>query len=149
MCLFIIISRFTRIYMDMCLENPRDRGAWWAAVYGVAQSWTRLMQLSSSSSMPLIFYIFSIHSYVIMHKCFLFYILCVYVLMIKLSFKAHFSHFSELQQNLMLLSGIISSVSQSCPTLCKPMDCSTPGFPVHYQLLELAQAHVHQVGDAI
>ena len=32
-----------------CLENPRDRGAWWAAVYGVAQSWTRLKQLSSSS----------------------------------------------------------------------------------------------------
>ena len=33
-----------------CLENPRDRGAWWAAVYGVAQSWTRLKRLSSSSS---------------------------------------------------------------------------------------------------
>ena len=35
-----------------CLENPRDRGAWWAAVYGVAQSWTRLKWLSSSSSNP-------------------------------------------------------------------------------------------------
>ena len=33
-----------------CLENPRDRGAWWAAVYGVAQSWTRLTRLSSSSN---------------------------------------------------------------------------------------------------
>ena len=33
-----------------CLENPRDVGAWWAAVYGVAQSWTRLKRLSSSSS---------------------------------------------------------------------------------------------------
>ena len=32
-----------------CLENPRDRGAWWAAVYGVAQSWTRLKRLSSNS----------------------------------------------------------------------------------------------------
>ena len=32
-----------------CLENPRDGGAWWAAVYGVAQSWTRLKQLSSSN----------------------------------------------------------------------------------------------------
>ena len=112
MCLFVIISRLTRIYMDICLENPRERGAWWAAVYGVAQSRTQLMQLSSSS-MPLIFYIFSIHAYVIMHKCFLFYILCVYVLMIKLSFKAHFSHFSELQQNLILLSGIISSLQFS------------------------------------
>ena len=35
-----------------CLENPRDGGAWWAAVYGVAQSWTRLKWLSSSSSIP-------------------------------------------------------------------------------------------------
>ena len=36
-----------------------------------------------------------------------------------------------------------SSVLQSCPTLCDPVDCSTPGFPVHHQLPELAQTHVH------
>ena len=36
-----------------------------------------------------------------------------------------------------------SSVAQSCLTLCDPMDCSTPGFPVHHQLLELAQTHFH------
>ena len=42
-----------------------------------------------------------------------------------------------------------SSVTQSCWTLCNPMDCSTPGLPVHHQLLELAQTHVHWVGDAI
>ena len=42
-----------------------------------------------------------------------------------------------------------SSVTQLCPTLYNRMDCSTPGFPVHHQLLELAQTHVHQVGDAI
>ena len=42
-----------------------------------------------------------------------------------------------------------SSVAQSCPTLCSPMDCSTSGFPVHHQLLELAQIHVHRVSDAI
>ena len=41
------------------------------------------------------------------------------------------------------------SVAQSCPTLCDPMDYSTPGFPVFPHLLELAQTHVHQVGDAI
>ena len=40
-------------------------------------------------------------------------------------------------------------VAQSCPTLCKPMYCSTPGLPVHHQLLELAQTHVHRVGDAM
>ena len=42
-----------------------------------------------------------------------------------------------------------SSVAQSCPTLCDPMDCSTPSFPVHHQLLEFTQTHVHWVGDAI
>ena len=42
-----------------------------------------------------------------------------------------------------------SSVTPSCLTLCHPMDCSTPGFPVHHQLPELAQTQVHQVGDAI
>ena len=42
-----------------------------------------------------------------------------------------------------------SSVTQSCPTLCDPMNCSTPGLPVHHQLPELAETHVHQVGDAI
>ena len=42
-----------------------------------------------------------------------------------------------------------STVTQSCPTLCNPMDCSTPGFPVHHQLPELAQTDVHWVGDAI
>ena len=41
-----------------------------------------------------------------------------------------------------------SSVAQSRLTLCDPMDCSTPGLPVHHQLPELAQIHVHQVSDA-
>ena len=47
------------------------------------------------------------------------------------------------------LSVQFNSVTQSCPTLCDPMDCSTPGFPVHHQLPELAQTHVHRIGDAI
>ena len=42
-----------------------------------------------------------------------------------------------------------NSIAQSCPTLCEPMDCSTPGFPSHHQLPELAQTHVHWVDDAI
>ena len=44
---------------------------------------------------------------------------------------------------------MISSVAQSCLTLCDPMDCSTPGLPVHHQLPELTQTHVHWVGGAI
>ena len=42
-----------------------------------------------------------------------------------------------------------SSVAQSCPTICDPMNHSKPGLPVHHQLLEFTQTHVHRVGDAI
>ena len=42
-----------------------------------------------------------------------------------------------------------SSVAQSCLTLCDPMNCSTSGLPVHHQLLEFTQTHVHRVSDAI
>ena len=41
-----------------------------------------------------------------------------------------------------------SSVAQSCPTLCDPMNRSTPGLPVHHQFPEFTQTHVHHVGDA-
>ena len=43
----------------------------------------------------------------------------------------------------------IRSVTQSCPTLCDPMNRSTPGLPVHHQLPEFTQTHVYQVSDAI
>ena len=43
----------------------------------------------------------------------------------------------------------VSSVAQSCPTLCDPMNCSTPGLPVHHQLPEFTQTHVHRFNDAI
>ena len=51
--------------------------------------------------------------------------------------------------NMSVSGTSVSSVTQSCPTLCDPMDCSTPGFHVHHQLLETTQTHVHDVGDAI
>ena len=55
-----------------------------------------------------------------------------------------FSHFS-----IKISSEVqFSSITQLCLTICDPMDCRTPGFPVHHQLRELAQTHVHQVGDA-
>ena len=54
--------------------------------------------------------------------------------------KRHLSSWNQVQFN---------SIAHLCPALCNPMDCSTSGFPVHHQLLELAQTHVHQVGDAI
>ena len=46
------------------------------------------------------------------------------------------------------ISHQFSSVAQSCPTLCDPMNRSTPGLPVHHQLPEFTQTHVHQVSDA-
>ena len=47
------------------------------------------------------------------------------------------------------VQSLIDHFNQSCLILCDPMDRGTPGFPVHYQCLEPAQTHVHQVGDAI
>ena len=64
------------------------------------------------------------------------------------------SNRSESQEKTIVLyfknwCSIFSSVTQPCPSLCDPMDCSTPGFPVHQQLLELARTHIHWVCDAI
>ena len=60
----------------------------------------------------------------------------------------------NIQKTKIMASGPISSVqfssvAQSSLTLCDPMDCSTPGLPVHHQLPEFTQTHVHRVGDAI
>ena len=60
----------------------------------------------------------------------------------------------NIQKTKILASGPISSVqsssvAQSCPTLCDPMNRSTPGLPVHHQLPEFTQTHVHRVRDAI
>ena len=50
---------------------------------------------------------------------------------------------------ILYISQSVISVAQLCPALCNPVDCSMPGFPVHHQLPELTQTHVHWVGDAI
>ena len=60
-----------------------------------------------------------------------------------------YSHLFQNFPQFIVGSVQFSSVTQSCPTLCDPMNCSTPGLPVHHQLPELTQTHVHQVGDAI
>ena len=67
---------------------------------------------------------------------------CIKKLLIKWSQtqKAHIIWFPSIK---------FSSVAQSCPTLCDPMNCSTPSLPVHHQLPEFTQNHIHQVGDAI
>ena len=60
--------------------------------------------------------------------------------------KTSISHFSSLKFSRPVQ---FSSVTQSCPTLCHPMNCSKPGLPVRQQLQELTQTHVHRVSDAI
>ena len=50
---------------------------------------------------------------------------------------------------LIFRSDQIRSVTQSCPILCDPMNCSTPGLPVHNQHPDLTQTHIHRVSDAI
>ena len=58
---------------------------------------------------------------------------------------------TEINLAIFLLIGVFhfSSVTQRCPTLCDPMNCSTPGLPVYHQLPESTQNHVHRVSDAI
>ena len=83
-----------------CLENPREGGAWWAAVYGVAQSRTRLKQLSSSSrTKP-----------AISSDC-----ACI---------------LSIISRLLIIPAAAAAKSLQSCPTLCDPRDDSPPGSPV-------------------
>ena len=58
-------------------------------------------------------------------------------------------HEGSVQSLPRALRELFHSVAQSCPTLCNPMDCSTPGFPVHHQLPEFTQTHVYHVSDAV
>ena len=73
----------------------------------------------------------------VMFRHFSHYILCIY------------SKFLLCDCSEIYISVQFSSVAQSCPTLCHPVNCSTPGLPVHHQLLEFTQTHVHWVGNAI
>ena len=55
------------------------------------------------------------------------------------------NHFQKLTQHCKstISSDPLNSIAQSCPTVCDPMDCSTPGLPVHHQLAEFPQTHAH------
>ena len=106
------------------LENPRDRGAWWAAVYGVAQSRTQLKRLSSSSSSSRL-----VITFLPRGKSLL------------ISWLQ--SPSAVILEPPKIKSVQFSSVTQSCPTRRDPMNHSTPGLPVHHQLPESTQTHVH------
>ena len=97
-----------------CLKNPRDGGAWWAAVYGVTQSWTRLKRLSSSSILLFV------TPWTVAHKA----PLSMEFSRQETGMGCHF-----LLQCMKVKSE--SEVVQSCPTLSDPMDCSLPGSSIH------------------
>ena len=112
-----------------CLVNPMDRGAWWATVHRVTNSqiwlsdWTKTSGGNTGRPHFISFHFTALHRYGICYK-------------LKVCGNA-------------ALSDNCCSVTQSCLTLCDPMDCSTPGFPVLHYLPEFAQIHVQWVDDAI
>ena len=73
------------------------------------------------------------------------YILCIWEFAYSLKFICN----PNIRGHSWICSVQFSSIAQSCPTLCDPMDCTTPGLPVHHQLPEFTQTNVHWVSDAI
>ena len=145
-----------------CLESPMDGGAWWAAVHGVPKSRTRLNNFTFT------FHFHALEEEMATHSS---------VLAWRIpgtrepgglpSMRSHrvghdWSDLAAAVNNFIsscLKHRTLSSycvrkirdqiVALSCPTLCDPMNCSTPGLPVHHQLPEFTQTHVHWVRDAI
>ena len=68
---------------------------------------------------------------------------------IEIDLRYRYNHTGRVCSCMLRHSIQFSPVAQSCPILCDPVNCSTPGLPVHHQLLESTQTHVHRVGDAI
>ena len=65
------------------------------------------------------------------------------------SLQLQINHEKVMYSMMAVVSHQLSSGAQSCPTVCDPMNRSTPGLPVHHQPPEFTQTHVHRVGDAI
>ena len=124
-----------------CLENPMDGGAWKAAVHGVAEGPTRLSDFTFTFHFHALEKEMATHSSVLAWK-----IAGTGDPAGLLSMGSH-----RVGHDCSDLAAAVqsSSVAQSYPTLCDSMNCSTPGLPVHHQLPEFTQTHVHRVGDAI
>ena len=73
--------------------------------------------------------------------------LYIYIYPLFLRFFSHIGNYRVLSRVPCAISRSFSSVAQSCPTLCDPMNRSTTGLPVHHQLLEFTQIHIHRVSD--
>ena len=125
--------------MDMSFgrlqELVLDRETWHAVVHGVTKSWTRLRDWIELIRLNRIWSL----SQQCVAPCSKKHDTGIHIVLQKSDRKQYVPYYM-LQ---------FSSDSQLCPTLCDTMDCSTPGFPAHHQLLELAQIHAHWVGNAI
>ena len=123
-----------------CLENPRDGGAWWAAVYGVAQSQTRLKRLSSSSSSSSSSSMAGGRGW----KKF------VFAKGYRVSYAGD-ENILKLTKMMMVAyicdyNFVVHQSLSHVQLFVDSMDCSIPGSPVLHYLPELAQNHVHWVG---
>ena len=134
-----------------CLENAMHRGAWWATVHRFPKS-----QKSEATERT--------HAYYTVLCNFSLDNIMMRIRKVKrlsesgfyklINSKKKGSIFNSSEKNAFFAdakctSDQIRSVAQSCLTLCDPMNRSTPGLPVHHQLPEFTQTHVHQVSDAI
>ena len=148
-----------------CLENYMDRGAWKAAVHGVEKSnMTKWLSLTHPNHSPffksILFFLPTISLAVTIPHSATKYGLLLTLFFISRSLSVPHCHRCFRTRDSASATAYwdspvcwcdvqFSSVTQSCPTLCNPMNGSMPGLPVHHQLPEFTQTHVHWAGDAI
>ena len=126
----------------------KDRKAWHVAVHGVEKRWTQLSHWKTNEWQGHSNYfgkMVEISRNSTTTRFLIFYGWPWKMVPLGVSFSLQMCY----NEHMLRLRSQFSSVAQSCLTLCDPMDCSTPGFPVYHQLLELTQTHVHQVSDAV
>ena len=159
-----------------CLENPMDRRAWRATIHRITKSWTRVKRLSTNIDVYQDFstsVLWSLWTGSFLVSCWFSCSLKDALPSTEgssipspklgqpkfLQIVPHIPRGDKIipnweplpQTHHCIHNGLyqFSSVTQSCPTHCDPMNHSTPGLPVHQQLRESTQTHVHRVGDAI
>ena len=136
--------------MDMSLSELQDlvmnREAWHAAIHGVTKSWMRLSNWTELNWTDRLLWVvdsFSLRWFFQSMN-----MIHISIYLCHLSFLSSVSY--NFQCTVLLPPSVqFSSVAQLCPTLCDPMNRSTPGLSVHHKLPEFTQTHIHGVGDAI
>ena len=122
------------------LKNPMYWGSWQATVYTIPKDRTQLKQLSTCTHIHK-------HTLTYTYKT----IRVIEIKAYKLTLIFYFQHMPWMHStwNYSFWKYQIRSVAESCLTLCDPTNRSTPGLPVHHQLPEFTQTHVHRISDAV